>query len=201
MSDPKGPLMAPGAYSAQLVRVGPAAIEALGVARNFELQALTNLPEGTDYLASVAFQREVSDAQRQLYAVDAALKEVTAGTQYLRAAIDASPQSPSSLQQAIDTLEADVAELKFMLRGNPARQRLSEAMSHSAAHRIGSAANALNTRMPPTANQREDLRLGSEWMTDIVARVAALREGQLADIKKTLAENGAPWVPGQSLND
>lgn len=201
MSDPKGPLVAPGGYSARLLRVGPENVEALGQSKSFELQALANLPKGTDYLASVDFQREVSDAQRQLYAVDAALKEVTADTRYLRAAVDASPLSDPLLQQAIDSVEAEVAELKFMLRGNPARQRLSEAMSHSAARRINSAANALNTRMPPTTNQREDLRLGSEWMSDIVARVAALRDGQLADIKQALAESGAPWVPGQSLKN
>ncbi|EED30452.1 glycosyl hydrolase, BNR repeat [gamma proteobacterium NOR5-3] len=201
MSEPQGPLVAPGTYSAQLLRAGPDAVEALGAAKSFELQALENLPEGTDYLAAVAFQQEVSDAQRQLYAVDAALKEVAADTRYLRAAVDASPQSSPSLQITIDKLEAEVAELKLMLRGNPARQRLSEAMSHSAARRISSAANALNTRMPPPANQREDLRIGNEWMGDIVARVAALRENQLADIKKALADNDAPWVPGQSLHN
>lgn len=193
--------MAPGTYTAQLMRGGPEAVETLGTARDFKLQALDNLPEGTDYMSAVAFQREVSDAQRRLHAVDATLKEITEDSKYLRAAADASPGSDPSLQQAIDALEAEVAELQFMLRGNPARARLSEAVTHSAARRINSANNALNTRMPPTVNQREDLRLGNEWMLDISSRVSALRDGQLADIKKALRNGGAPWVPGQSLDN
>ncbi|WP_439106150.1 VPS10 domain-containing protein [Congregibacter sp.] len=201
MSDPKGALLAPGAYQAQLVRVGPDTTVNLGDAQPFELQALTTLPSGTDYLATVEFQAEVSEAQRQLYAVDGLLKEVSAETRYLRAAIDASPDSDRSLHQSIDALEADIAELKYMLRGNPARQKLAEAMTHSAARRISSAARSMNTRMPPTANQRKDLQLGKEWMTDIAARATSVRDEQLASIKAALAESGAPYIPGQTVSN
>lgn len=201
MSEPKGPLLAPGVYSAQLLSVGPKSVERLGATQEFALTALDNLPASPDYAAVTAFQGEVSDAQRQLKAVNALLKEVTEETRYLRAAIDASPTSDPSLQLQVDALETDIAEMKLRLHGNAARKRLSEALTHSAARRISAAANALNTRMPATATQREDLRIGKEWMTDIVAKAQALRSGPLADIKKALAASDAPWVPGQSLGD
>ncbi|EAQ98125.1 VPS10 domain-containing protein [Congregibacter litoralis] len=200
MSDPQGPLLAPGAYSAQLLKVGPRAVERLGSTQSFELRALPTLPEGTDYLATVAFQKELSDAQRQLHAVDEALKEVARESAYLRAAVNASPQSDPALHQSIDALEAEIADLKTLLRGNPARNRLSEALTHSAARRISSAAQAMNTRMPPTATQREDLRLGKLWMSDITRRATALRNDRLAGIKAALRDAGAPYVPGQALS-
>ncbi|WP_439102723.1 VPS10 domain-containing protein [Congregibacter sp.] len=199
MSDPQGPLLAPAGYSAQLLKVGPGDVERLGSAQSFELTAVTTLPEGTDYLATVEFQQELSGAQRQLHAVDEALKEITGETRYLRAAVDASPQADPALHQSIDALESEIAELKTMLRGNSALRRLSEAVTHSAARRISSAARAMNTRMPPTATQREDLRVGKQWMIEITDRAAALRENQLASIKAALLKSGAPYVPGQAL--
>jgi hypothetical protein len=200
MSTPKGPLMAPGAYRAQLLRVGPDAVQELGSPQEFALQALNNLPGEVDYVAVTAFQQEVSAVQRQLKAVDAVLKEIAEETQYLRAAIDAAPASDPTLQLQVDALEADIAELKMVLHGNAARQRLSEAQTHSAASRISAATDALDTRMPATANQREDLRIGRESLVDIVARTEALRTSRVASIKKALAESSAPWVPGQALN-
>jgi photosystem II stability/assembly factor-like uncharacterized protein len=199
MSEPQGALVAPGRYSAQLLRVGPDDSETLGRAQAFELLALESLGTAVDYAAVTEFHRAVTDAKRRLSGLDTLLKTVDEEVRYLRAAFDASPQADASLQMQIDALTAEIAELRFLLRGNPARQRLSEYMSHSAARRISSAARAMNTRMPPTDTQRKDLQIGSQSLTEISARAEAMRSGLLANIKEALAESDAPWVPGQSL--
>jgi photosystem II stability/assembly factor-like uncharacterized protein len=199
MSEPRGGLVAPGRYSAQLLRVGPGDTQMIGDAQTFELRALESLPGDVDLVASTRFESEVTEAKRHLSALDAMLKSVDDEARYLRAAFEASPGADSALQLQIDALAKEVAELRYMLRGNPARERLGEYLSHSAARRINSAANAMHTRLPPTATQREDLRLGSETLSQITARAEAMRSGLLAEIKQALAENDAPWVPGQSL--
>jgi hypothetical protein len=199
MSDPQGALLVPGRYQAQLLQVGPEATSTLGQAQEFELRTLDTLPASVDYADGVAFQASVVNAQRQLSAINGSLKETADETRYLRAAVDVAPGADPALHRQIDAVDAELATLRVMLSGNPARQRLAEAMNHSAARRIYSAANALNTRMPPTATQREDLRLGIVGLATVTQRSEALRTGPIADIKAALANADAPWVPGQTL--
>jgi photosystem II stability/assembly factor-like uncharacterized protein len=198
-SDPEGALLPPGGYRARLLRVGPDGTEALSEEQSFALRAVDNLPDDLDFAATTEFQRSVDDARRRLSAVDALLRELEDQSRYFRAAIDAAPAAPAALQLEIDGLASAIAELRYRMRGNPARARLSEFTEHSAASRINSAARSIGTRMPPTATQREDLRLGVQWLNAISDDAESLRTGSVARIRAALATAGAPYVPGQSL--
>ncbi|MFK7830239.1 MAG: glycosyl hydrolase [Congregibacter sp.] len=200
MSTPEGALVPPGRYRAQLVQVGSGAVSTLGNAQEFDLIAVDNLPGNADLAITTDFYASISDASRHLSAIDGALKEMEEEARYLRAAIDSTPKVAAELQIEMDAVATEIAQLKFMLRGNSVRARLGEYMSHSTARRISSASQAMNTRQPPTATQREDLRLGNEGLREIGKRAEALRDGALSSVKQTLADKGAPWVPGQRLN-
>ena len=200
VSDPQGPLVAPGDYTAQLVRVGPYESEVLGEAVGFGLRVLDNYPDGTDYAAAAEFQQRVSDASRKLSAVDALLAEMDDEATYLRAAVDRAPGADASLHMKLDRVMRQIADLRMELRGNPARDRLSEFQRHNIADRIRSASAALEVRLPPTQTQRTDLQIGETGLADVAGRAQSLRDTSFQQVKDALAAGGAPWVPGQKVD-
>lgn len=199
LSDPQGPLAAPGRYTARLLEVSSSGVTPLGQPQSFSLVTLENMSAGSDPDAAAAFQAEVTRLQRRLAAVDGSLEDFEARLPYLRAALDAAPGADPNLYLRVDAAGAELAALRESLRGNAARRRLSEFTVHGVADRISFAATALNSRMPPTIQQRESARLGAEGLTGVEARTAALRDDTLGSLEAALQAAGAPWVPGQDV--
>ncbi|GAB5414039.1 MAG: hypothetical protein Cons2KO_16420 [Congregibacter sp.] len=197
MSDPIGPLMAPGTYFARLIRVADGAVEIIAPEQSFALRAVPNLPEDVDPDAVAEFQQSVASAMRRLNAVKGEVAEVRAGLRFSRVALDAAPAAPARLYADIDQIEAELAAIDVLMRGNPARARLSEFTVYGVADRLSEAAKSFNTRLQPTAAQRESLVIGLEGLDALETRVAELQQSQVARLRKNLRDAGAPWAPRQ----
>ena len=63
---PRGPLAAPGDYSAQLVVVTAEGAREVGLAQTFAVRAVPTAEAGTDFGAVVAFQSEASELMRRI---------------------------------------------------------------------------------------------------------------------------------------
>jgi photosystem II stability/assembly factor-like uncharacterized protein len=196
VSEPQGPLVAPGAYDAQLLKVSSAGVSTLGEAQRFDLVAVDNLPAGNDAQAVASFQAEVADLQRRLAAVNGAIADAKSRLPELRAAVDVTPAADPSLQAQMDAFEAGLSELQQRLRGNPARRRLSEFTIPGVAGRVSIAAGAINSRMAPTIQQRDNASLAEDGLTAIEADLKALLANQLVPLERALKDAGAPWVSG-----
>jgi photosystem II stability/assembly factor-like uncharacterized protein len=199
VSEPEGPLVSPGPYVARLRSIGPDGAAELGEAQSFNLVALDNLPEGADTTAAVRFQAEVTELQRRLAAVSGRLAEARDRLPYLRAAIDAAPDAPADLYLRVDELSAAIVDLETELRGNPARRRLSEFTVPGVAGRVYFAASALNSRMPPTTQQRESAALAANGLAALEGHLAQRVEAPMDELEQALRDAAAPWVPGQRV--
>lgn len=194
---PLGPLMAPGSYTAQLVRVVAGEVETLGAARAFELRAVPSLPDGVDPDEVAAFQQSVASAMRRMNAAKGEIAEVKAGLRYSRAALDAAGSADLRLYADIDKIEAALVELSIEMQGNPARARLSEFTVYGVSDRLSAAARSFNTRMLPTAAQRESLEIGLSGLETLETQVRDLQQTSVANLREALRDAGAPWAPRQ----
>jgi photosystem II stability/assembly factor-like uncharacterized protein len=199
VSAPQGALLAPGGYQARLLRIGPDEMTPLGTAQAFELEAVDDLPAGTDPAVAAAFRLDVNELLRRFQGVDGALAEVDEQLRYLRAALAQTPAASPSLHLRIDAAAALAGRLRADLYGNPARRRLSEFDVPGVANHLNTAAGALSTRMPPTATQRRAFELGREALGEAERQITALRRGEIADLEAALSAAGAPWIPGQPV--
>lgn len=196
-SIPVGPLLAPGRYAAQLQRVDKEGVAVLGEPTSFALRSVDNLPGEVDYEEAAQFRVQVADAKRRLSAVDGIISETEERLQAMRAAASAAPSGAADLPQKIDVIENELLALKQVLRGNPARRRLSEFTVAGVATRIQAAGNAGNTRLGATTTQRESLRLGLSGLADVEVALNELLDGPVANLEEALRNAAAPWIPGQ----
>ncbi|HWN43474.1 MAG TPA: glycosyl hydrolase, partial [Thermoanaerobaculia bacterium] len=90
-SQPAGPLVAPGRYSAELVLVSASGARSLGAAQSFEVKPVPNLPPGTDPAAVAAFQGETAEAGRRLSSAAAELGRVRNQLRQMRATLGETP--------------------------------------------------------------------------------------------------------------
>lgn len=194
-SDPQGPLLPPGTYTAQLMQVGPDGVSALGDARDFTLLALDNLPAGTDTAAAARFQATVTTLERRLEAVDSELAAAEERLPYLRAALDATPAADPALYGQLDAAQAELVSIRTLLRGNQARRQRSEYTVPGIAGRVSDATRALGSRQGPTATQQRSARLAAEGLANAEQRVAELMDDTLQAIEDALGRAGAPWTP------
>jgi hypothetical protein len=199
-SQPAGPLVAPGRYSAELVLVSASGARSLGAAQSFEVKPVPNLPPGTDPVAVAAFQGETAEAGRRLSSAAAELGRVRNQLRQMRATLGETPTADVALYARLDAVAQAVAELELRLQGDPARQRLSEPETLSIGERVWAIkAGHWQTRQMPTATQRRSLEIATAGLDALERDLKALLAGDLAKLEEAFAAAGAPWTPGRRV--
>jgi len=191
----KGPLVAPGRYSAQLMIVSASGVRPVGTEQAFEVKPVPNLAPGTDPVAVAAFQQQTAEVQRRVGAVGSEIGRVKDQLRHMRAALAETPKADPALYGRVDSVAKQVAGLERRLFGDPARGRLDESDVPSIAGRVGSVASGhWDTRQMPTATQRRDLELATAAITALEGELKALIAGEVARLEAALAAAGAPYA-------
>ena len=199
-SDPIGPLMPPGRYTAQLLVVSTGGVRLAGAPQSFEVKPVATLREGTDSAAVTAFQHQAAELSRRASAAGEEIGRVRDRLRHLRAALIQTPRADPALYARLDAIEKSVADLSMRLSGDPARQRLNESTSPGIAERIGQVTGAVfETRMPATATQRRDIEIATADLTRLLRDLASLMDGELTRVEQELEKAGAPGTPGRRL--
>lgn len=191
----KGPLVAPGRYTATLTFVTSTGARTVGAPQSFEVKPVNNLPAGTDLTAVTAFQQEVADLRRKAAATGQEFGRVRDELRHMRAAVTATPRADASLFRQLDELTAALADLSRRLNGDPVRGRLSVSDSPSIADRVSSAMSAWATRQPPTTTQRRAVEIATVDLAALSKEFDALVAGPLTKLRAALEAAGAPWTP------
>jgi hypothetical protein len=194
---PKGPLLAPGRYSAELMVVSASGVRRLGSAQSFEVKPVPTLAPGTDVAAVVAFQQEAAELMRRLGAAGGELGRIREQLRHMRAALLRTPRAEPTLHARVDSLGRAVSALELRLYGHPVRQRLSESDVPSLAERLYLVSGHWGTRAMPTATQRKDLELTAAGLETVLRELRALTDGELARLNRDLEAAGAPYTPGR----
>jgi photosystem II stability/assembly factor-like uncharacterized protein len=190
----RGPLVAPGRYTAQLVVVSASGARSVGAAQSFEVKPVPNLAPGTDVAAVAAFQQQTAEVRRRVGAAAAELRRARNQLRHMRAALLEAPKADPALFAAIDSASAVLAAIERRLSGDPARGRLNEPDTPSISGRVGSvAAGHWETRQMPTATQRRDLELASTQLAGLQQELRAIVTGEIARLEAALEAAGAPY--------
>lgn len=198
--DPRGPLVAPGRYTVELLLVSSSGVRRVGTPQAFTVKPVPNALPGTDYVAVAAFQQETAELMRRINGLSAEMGRVRDRVRHMRAALAQAPRANAALQLAMDSLTARVAELSMRLFSDPARQQLDEPSSPGLASRVGEVIGGhWDTRQAPTATHRENIAIARAGLDGVAAQLAALISGDLARIETALEAAGAPWTPGRPV--
>ena len=203
-SPPQGPLVMPGTYSLELVRLEEGALRALAPAREVMVEAVNVGLDGSaleepSWQEIATFRREVLDLRRRASGTSERLGEIRDFIAHLEKAIFETPrldaQVPTWLRQA--SLELD--QISRLMFGDRDKSRLWEPSPPSVSGTVYEVAEGnFETREPPTDTQRALFAWANATHTELKARVDALKSGPLAQIQQALEAAGAPYVPGRN---
>ena len=197
---PRGPLVAPGVYEAELFVVSSSGARSVGEAQTFEVKPVPTAP-GTDFVAVAAFQQETSELMRRISGAGAEMGRARDRLRHMRAALVQTPRADPSLYARVDGLVGRLAALNMELSGDPARQRLDEATSPAIRGLVGSVIGGhWGTRQTPTAAQRASIQIATTAFADLSQRLAGLLDTDLVALEQDLEAAGAPWTPGRKLS-
>lgn len=198
VTDPEGPLAAPGSYTARLVVTSGGTTRAVGEARSFRVVPVPALQDGTDYGAVAAYHGQVAELRREISIAAAELSQASERLRYMRAALERTPEADPALYDTLDDLDARIEAFRLRLTRDPVRGGLNQSTSPTLSDRAGAAAAWGSTR-PPTATQQENFRLATTGFETLQGQVADFLAGPLRQTEVALAAAGAPWTPGRRV--
>ncbi len=198
-TDPQGPLVAPGAFSAEMVLVSADGVESLGEPRTFRVNPVPTTPPGTDFEAVAAFQWETSDLSRRVAGAGEEIGRAQERLRFMQAALMETPRADPSLYARLDDLGRTLSEFQTRLFGDRIRGGWNEPGVPGIRGRLGTARGLWDTRMAPTATMRRDLEIARTDFADLENKLAAFLDVDLMSLEEELAAAGAPWTPGRKL--
>ncbi len=199
VTEPTGPLAAPGTYAAQLVVADGRDVREVGPAQSFEVRPVPTVPGGTDLQAVAAFHARTAELQREISVASSEMGQASERIRYMRAALERTPGADPALYGTLDDLDRAIADFRLRLQGDPVRGSLNQPSAPSISNRAGRAASGWGTRQTPTATQRENLEIADRDFAALEAELAAFLADDLAAVEQALAAAGAPWTPGRRI--
>lgn len=198
VTDPQGPLAAPGRYTAQLVVAYRGEAIEIGGAQAFDVVPVPSLAGTADFGAVVAHHARVAELQREISIAASELGQASERVRYMRAALERTPEADRSLYGALDRLDAAIEGFRLRLNGDPVRGSLDQSQSPSISNRAYGAA-AWGTTQAPTGTQLENLRIAQRDFAEIQPEIADFIGGAVMRVENALADAGAPWTPGMRV--
>ncbi len=197
---PKGPLVAPGQYSAELWLVTAEGIGPLSEPQSFAVKAVPTTPADIDFAAVVASQQETADLMRQIAGAGKEIERAEGRLRHLAAAVLETPQANTALFARVTELRASLTDLKRHLQDDEVRQKLNEPSVSSIQQRVQRVYWGLSqTRQMPTVTQWGSLEIAQADFAVLKQELALLIEQDLDQLEMDLAAAGAPWTPGRRL--
>jgi hypothetical protein len=197
VTDPVGPLAAPGTYSVQMVLVAADGVAEIGPAQSFEVKPVPSAPRGTDFVAVADFQYQTSELSRRVGASGGEIGRVRERLRYMRAALLRAPRGDAALFGRMDDLGRTLSALSLRLQGDPVRGSLNVSSVPTISKRIGDVIRGhWSTRQNPTATQRMNVEIARRDLVTLERELAGVLDGPLMDLERALVAAGAPWTPG-----
>lgn len=198
VTEPEGPLVAPGSYTAQLVILDGGALTEVGVAQPFAVNPTPWVADGTDFRAVVAHHARVAELRREISIAASELGQASERIRYMRAALERTPEAPRTLYADLDRLASDIEAFRLRLNGDPVRGSLNQSQEPSISNRAYGAA-AWGTTQAPTGTQLENLRIAESDFAELQPEIATFLTGAMVRVENALADAGAPWTPGMRV--
>ncbi len=198
VSDPQGPLVAPGKYSVELYVMNNGKLEPQGDAQVFNIKAVH--PTNDDYEAMAAFKKQTSDLSRRSSSAASQLSEAGDKLRFIKAALTKTPNATPDLFAQLTALNASLFNLRTALMGDGVLQSKDESTSPSIMNRVGTVIYGhWSTTEPPTATHRRNIEIAQSEFDQYLKDASAFFN-ELAEFELKLEKAGAPYTPNRKMD-
>lgn len=199
MPPPRGPLVAPGEYQAELVIVREGEVQKVGQSQSFTVKPLP-MDDGESFGDAIEFQQKVGALLRRIMGASREIERTRDRHKHLMAALAETPLDDEEVYGRLTTFNQKLNALNKQLFGDGVRQKLAEPAQASIQERVMRVAfGHWSTRQPPTQTQRRNLELAEAQIDDALSELSRLISEELAQIEADLDDAGAPWTPGRVI--
>ncbi|MEM9324393.1 MAG: glycosyl hydrolase [Bacteroidota bacterium] len=193
----EGTLVAPGDFTVELALYDKGTFRDLGESVAFTVKALNNavLP-AADREAKLAFQRDISELNRQLQSVQKKMDEVNNQVRYIEQAIVETEAEHKSLFGSLQGIKQELADIRIQLYGDRIAGTLDMDTPPSISQRVGLLNyEQLNTTSAPTETHKMAYGIAMKMLPPLRDRLLKVVDQDLANLESTLEQSGAPYTP------
>lgn len=194
----EGNLVSPGDYSVSMSLYEKGEYTTLGSTVNFTIKALDNtvLP-ASNRDEKLAFQRQVSDLNRQVAATRQRMSELNNQLRHAEKAILLTEENHESLFSQYENIKNGVTDLGYMLNGDPIAGTLDIDKIPTVSQRIGLLNyEQFNTTSEPTATHKMVYEIANEEFQPMKVKLVELID-KFGVLQEQLEASGAPYTPYQ----
>ena len=199
VGEPQGPLAAPGTYTVTLYLLHEGVLVVQGTPREFHVKPVDTAPPGTDFKAVSEFQLATGELSRQISGARRQLGEAGERLEHMQEALTRTPKAAPDLFSQVAKLNTRLLGLRMQLSGDPARQRMNEAIVPSISSRVGEVIYGhWETRQMPTEAHRQNIEIAKGDFEEFRKDLKAFFK-DLEGVEAALESAGAPYTPGRKF--
>ncbi|MEM7782988.1 MAG: glycosyl hydrolase [Planctomycetota bacterium] len=196
-----GPLVPPGQYSAQAIKVHGGEMKKLGNAQNFELVSIVDSSlEEQDYIAKTKYLGKIAKLQDSIQAVSNSVNQAQERLSEIRTLIQNHPKSDSSLLKTYREVEMALKKLDQSLSGNQMMEDRSEQTVPTVGARVSNVVyGSMRNTYGFTETQKEQIEIAKEEFGAISEQAKKVLEIDMKLFEEQLDDAGIPWTRGRAI--
>jgi len=197
----RGPLVAPGTFTVELVARTDGVVRRLAGPESFEVVPLRRRGlVGMSPAEYGAFGESYFDLRRRVSGLGALLDETQLRVSAVKVALMASDTEVDELYGVANELSRRLDEIHERLRGNRRRSRYNDDEPMSINFRLGVVRGALQSATyGPTAQHLEQLEIARAAVDVLSTDLDVLVGRDLQALETKLEDAGVPWTPGRVI--
>ncbi|MDH3253743.1 MAG: glycosyl hydrolase, partial [Acidobacteriota bacterium] len=198
-SPPRGPIVAPGAYSVTLSGWENKELRELAGPVDFGTVPIGTVSLSVEDRAQVVeFQHRVAGLQRAVLGSTQVVDEIQQRIDLLRRAALDTPRGDPAWLGRLEEIETRLEDLGVALEGDTTIASRGEPTAPSIRQRVQRIVSSQwRTSSAPTATQRRAYEIAAEAFEPVLGSLRSLVEDDLGALEAEMEAAGAPWTPGR----
>lgn len=196
---PGGPLVMPGKFTVSLSKRINGVTTELAAPQAFAIyvEGQSSMSEA-ERAALVEFQQKVARLQRAVAGSIETANQLITRLALIKRALHETPAAEVRLTDDASAIEKKTNDILKGLRGDQALRARQETLPASINERVGTIVNGQRMSIQrPTQTQMDHYAAAAAEFDQVLTRLRALIEGDLAKLEKAMEAAGAPWTPGR----
>ncbi|EAQ96586.2 WD40/YVTN/BNR-like repeat-containing protein [Congregibacter litoralis] len=198
---PRGFMVRPGTYSAELVLLKSGESRLLDEPVTFEVERMYEPALAGASMEEVdAFWKEYSAVYGQVSGARYALGDAMDTIATMQQMLAATAVAPGELDQRLHSLHQELYDIDKALNGNKSVQAVGNYEVHRVTNWLSHASRGVSSSSyGPTPEHRQSLEYAKEVFAPVRERLKAVMESEIPALREELQAAGAPWGPGQPV--
>lgn len=198
---PKGYMVAPGEYTATVVKFVDGVSTELTPAQSFTVKRMREgALKGNSPVATASFWRELEDINLELSNTRLVVKATQEKVKLMAIALNRSQSAPGNIDHRVHALSNKLHQMSKQLSGDPLRNSVGEKSQPTIGDRISVASmGTRNSTYGPTPTHQQSLAIAQKQLNALKTQLNSIVKSQIPAIEQALKKVKAPAVKGGGL--